>query len=104
HATLAGALGERGGVRAAWHRAAATAERDAGLGDALRAAEIAVPGLTPQQNRIALLVAGGETNREIARRLVISHRTVDHHLRNIFAKLGVRSRVRLAALLARQDC
>ncbi|WP_216204637.1 helix-turn-helix transcriptional regulator [Amycolatopsis aidingensis] len=66
-------------------------------------ADPAVPGLTPQQNRIALLVAGGETNREIARRLVISHRTVDHHLRNIFAKLGVRSRVQLVALLASQS-
>jgi DNA-binding CsgD family transcriptional regulator len=54
-------------------------------------------GLTPQQAEISRLVAVGETNKEIARRLVISHRTVDHHLRNIFARLGIRSRVELAA-------
>ncbi|MBA0126443.1 AAA family ATPase [Haloechinothrix sp. YIM 98757] len=57
------------------------------------------PGeLTPQQAHIAELVAEGATNREIATRLFISHRTVDHHLRNIFARLGIRSRVELATL------
>jgi DNA-binding CsgD family transcriptional regulator len=57
-------------------------------------------GLTPQQAAITRLVADGETNKEIARRLVISHRTVDHHLRNIFTALGVRSRVELARRVA----
>lgn len=59
-------------------------------------------GLTPQQELIARLVAQGRTNREIAERLVISHRTVDHHLRNVFLRLGVRSRVELAAAYARE--
>ncbi|MET9434982.1 LuxR family transcriptional regulator [Streptomyces sp. NPDC006551] len=57
--------------------------------------------LTPQQQRIAALAAEGATNREIAGRLSISPRTVDHHLRNVFARLGVRSRVELSGALAR---
>ncbi|MFC6062985.1 helix-turn-helix transcriptional regulator [Streptomyces ochraceiscleroticus] len=60
-------------------------------------------GLTPQQLRIARCVAEGATNREIALRLSVSPRTVDHHLRNIFAALGVRSRVELARLVDRAD-
>ncbi|MET9224300.1 LuxR family transcriptional regulator [Lentzea sp. NPDC003310] len=57
------------------------------------------PELTPQQAQIARLVAEGATNREIAARLFLSHRTVEHHLRNIFARLGVRSRVELTRRL-----
>jgi DNA-binding CsgD family transcriptional regulator len=62
-----------------------------------------VPGpdrrLTAQQERIARLVAEGATNREIAERLFLSPRTVDHHLRNVFVRLGVRSRTELARLM-----
>ncbi|MFG3509328.1 AAA family ATPase [Streptomyces sp. NPDC047821] len=59
--------------------------------------------LTPQQLRIARCVAEGATNREVAQRLSISPRTVDHHLRNAFALLGVRSRVELARLVSREE-
>jgi DNA-binding CsgD family transcriptional regulator len=59
-----------------------------------------LPELTPQQSEIAQLVAGGATNREIAAKLFLSPRTVDHHLRNIFARLGVRSRVELSRLVS----
>lgn len=73
----------------------------------LRAAGEAVDGggtvdldrLTAQQLQIARLVAAGATNREIAARLTLSPRTVDHHLRNVFTRLGIRSRVELARLL-----
>jgi DNA-binding CsgD family transcriptional regulator len=58
------------------------------------------PPLTAQQERIAGLVADGATNREVAQQLHLSPRTVDHHLRNVFARLGVRSRTELARLLA----
>ncbi|RKS08363.1 regulatory LuxR family protein [Nocardiopsis sp. Huas11] len=55
--------------------------------------------LSPQQLQIARHVATGSTNREVAALLFLSPRTVDHHLRNIYAKLGIRSRVELARLL-----
>ncbi|MFC8727651.1 helix-turn-helix transcriptional regulator [Streptomyces bacillaris] len=58
--------------------------------------------LTPQQQRIARCVAEGATNREVALRLSLSPRTVDHHLRNVFAALSVRSRTELARLLGPQ--
>jgi DNA-binding CsgD family transcriptional regulator len=57
------------------------------------------PGLTAQQERIARLVAEGATNREIAEQMFLSPRTVDHHLRNVFARLGVRSRTELARII-----
>ncbi|MFJ3582385.1 LuxR C-terminal-related transcriptional regulator [Streptomyces sp. NPDC090127] len=77
---------------------AAGAESGAGAsGDAGAVAE-----LTPQQQRIARLVAAGATNREIADRLSLSPRTVDHHLRNVFVRLGVRSRVELSGLFTHE--
>ncbi|AZM64326.1 helix-turn-helix transcriptional regulator [Streptomyces sp. WAC 01420] len=59
--------------------------------------------LTPQQLRIARYVAEGATNREVALSLSVSTRTVDYHLRNVFATLGVRSRVELARLVEQEE-
>lgn len=56
--------------------------------------------LTKQQLQIAQLVAEGATNREVARRLYLSTRTVDHHLRNVFVRLGIRSRTELVRALS----
>ena len=53
--------------------------------------------LTPVEERIATLVAGGQTNREVAAALFLSVRTVESHLGRIYRKLGLRSRTELAA-------
>ena len=56
------------------------------------------PGaLTPQELAVASLVGAGRTNRETAAELVISVKTVEHHLSAIYGKLGVRSRAELAS-------
>jgi predicted ATPase/DNA-binding CsgD family transcriptional regulator len=57
-------------------------------------------GLTRREREIALLVAEGLTNREIAARLVISQRTAESHVNNILGKLGMTSRARVASWVA----
>ena len=57
-------------------------------------------GLTKRQTEIALLLADGLTNREIADRLVISQRTAETHVDHILSKLGVSSRTRVASWVA----
>src|SRR6202023_1936060 len=59
-------------------------------------------GLTTREREIAVHVASGLSNREIAARLVISKRTVDAHVNHIFAKLGLSSRVQLTIWLRDQ--
>ncbi|MCA2228408.1 helix-turn-helix transcriptional regulator [Nonomuraea aurantiaca] len=53
-------------------------------------------GLTPQQDAVAQLVAAGLTNRQIARELLLSVKTVEYHISQVYARLGVSSRVALA--------
>jgi sigma-54 dependent transcriptional regulator, acetoin dehydrogenase operon transcriptional activator AcoR len=56
--------------------------------------------LTETERSVALLVAEGYTNRETAAKLFVSWHTVDSHLRHIYAKLGITSRVQLARIKA----
>ena len=69
-----------------------------GSGNAARWA--AVP---QSERRVARLVAQGLTNQKVADALVLSKHTVDSHLKRIFVKLGVRSRVELTRLVLSLD-
>jgi DNA-binding CsgD family transcriptional regulator len=73
------------------------------LAEARAAARSADP-LTPREREVAELVGQALSNREVARRLVLSERTVESHLRNILTKTGLRSRTELTRwLLANRD-
>jgi DNA-binding CsgD family transcriptional regulator len=52
--------------------------------------------LTAQELQTARYVAAGLSNKEVAAQLFLSPRTIDAHLRNVFAKLGIKSRTQLA--------
>jgi DNA-binding NarL/FixJ family response regulator len=56
--------------------------------------------LTAQKTRVALLVADGLTNKQVAAALFLSARTVEHHVGSILRKRGLRSRTQLAAVVA----
>jgi DNA-binding NarL/FixJ family response regulator len=57
-----------------------------------------VAELTPQERQVAKFVASGLSNRDVAAQLFLSPRTIDFHLRNVYAKLGLSSRAELAQL------
>ncbi len=59
--------------------------------------------LTEGEARVARLAASGLTNREIARTLSMSVRTVEGHLSHAYVKLGLRSRTELAVFFERTD-
>jgi DNA-binding CsgD family transcriptional regulator len=59
--------------------------------------------LTAQELQVAQIVAEGATNREVAAALFLSAKTVEFHLRNVYRKLGLRSRSELARLGARES-
>lgn len=58
--------------------------------------------LTPQERRIAQLVAAGSSNKDIAGAMFLSPKTVENHLGRIYRKCGVSSRTQLASLVLRE--
>lgn len=60
-------------------------------------------GLTSREVEIVSAIKKGNSNREIATKLAISEETVKRHLSNIYAKLGVSSRLELAVLADQQE-
>jgi DNA-binding CsgD family transcriptional regulator len=90
------ATGARG-----WAERAAAELRALGARTSRPAGGDPVNTLTPQEARVAQLVAGGARNREVAASLFVTPKTVETHLAAIYRKLGVRSRAELAVRLAR---
>ncbi|HEV3365392.1 MAG TPA: LuxR C-terminal-related transcriptional regulator [Acidimicrobiia bacterium] len=85
------------GAAAATTRAQTTLDRCEGARTpALVPQAVLAPTLTPRQRDVAALVAGGLSNREVAGKLYVSLRTVENHLYQVYAKLGVSDRKDLA--------
>jgi DNA-binding CsgD family transcriptional regulator len=115
---LSAGEGDRDGARRAFERALAAYQRAGADRDAARVrsrlrdlgfrrchwtrAERPASGwasLTDTERRVAHIVAEGLTNAQVAERLFLSRHTVDYHLRQIFRKLGIRSRVELTRVV-----
>ncbi|MEU6848021.1 AAA family ATPase [Streptomyces sp. NPDC046716] len=94
HLTIALAAFDAAGANAFTDRAAAEL-RAAGVTAAGKAELGPVATLTPQELQIAQLAASGLSNREIADRIYLSHRTVATHLYKVFPKLAITSRRQL---------
>ena len=67
------------------------------------AGETGLGSLTKREAEIADLVTDRKTNKEIAAELFLSEKTIESHLRNVFFKLGVSSRVDVARTIERED-
>jgi DNA-binding CsgD family transcriptional regulator len=59
--------------------------------------------LSPREREVAALIAGGNSNREIAEALVVAEATAERHVANILNKLGFHSRAQVAAWQVQQD-
>jgi DNA-binding CsgD family transcriptional regulator len=86
---------------AAQFAARATAELAAAGVKAERGEDATAAILTPQEHQVALLAASGMTNKQIADRLGVTHRTVGAHLEQVFPKLAINSRSGLRKALLR---
>lgn len=101
-ATEAASAHERRGERraaAAARLRAATLARECGLTRGPPLDVLPLLGLTAREQEVARLASAGLSNHAIADRLVVSVRTVETHLSNAHAELGIRSRADLGAML-----
>jgi DNA-binding NarL/FixJ family response regulator len=89
------------GIRAAARGESPLAPRAASALLAARTGRRPAEGLTPRERDVLLMVAQGLPNKQIARRLEISERTVKGHLTHIFERIGVTDRTQ-AALWAKR--
>ncbi|WP_245791789.1 ATP-binding protein [Actinacidiphila rubida] len=83
-----------------WAERARSELRAAGQGQKRASKKVTVTVLTAQERNIAELAAEGLTNRQIAERLFLSHRTVGAHLYRLYPKLGISTRGALRDALA----
>lgn len=92
-------LTEDDGTSGLWHRSrSCSGERPFTSGR-----ESMVALLSQAEWAVVRLVAEGHTNREIAERLFVSHRTVDTHVSHALSKLAMTSRVQLATFVLQQQ-
>jgi DNA-binding CsgD family transcriptional regulator len=77
--------------------------RELGTRSRAKSRQTKVGNLTKRELEIARLVATGKKNSEVASHLYLAEKTVAAHLSNIYGKVGVKSRVQLAAWLAEHD-
>jgi DNA-binding NarL/FixJ family response regulator len=68
-----------------------------------KADELGVGSLTERELEVARLIVDRKTNPEIAAALFLSQKTVETHIRNMFRKVGVASRVELARAVEQAD-
>ena len=94
-----GALRDRGEARRQMRQLGARAEPRGPSG----AAGSGLESLSRREREVAVLVTARKTNKEVAGELFLSEKTVETHLRNIFAKLGASSRVEVARAVERSS-
>jgi DNA-binding NarL/FixJ family response regulator len=104
---LEGALDRYAGLNATWDAARADARLRVygirrGVHGPRRRPKAGWDALTDTEQTVAALLAEGLSNPDIASRMFISRRTVQFHVSNILAKLGLSSRVELATLVTRR--
>ena len=88
-----GALRERDAVDQALRRLGARVQRRS---RGSKGGDTGIASLTERELEVANLIVERLTNKEIARRLFLSEKTIETHIRNVFVKLGVTSRVQVA--------